>query len=347
MLILQHRLYRPAAAYSTALRMMHEANHENRRRQAYRLFDAADQPVVSAGALSRLQPGIFRHHLPDRSGSARRRGAGAARSHRAGRQIRVHSHARFDRFRRLHRNRTGDPGPPARRGGRLHPRDVSRRRRADRGRPRALGVSQEARHAEDRGRKRRLGRHLALWFRAVRLRHHGLQAPLRRSRHRAEELAGAELHPEDHSACRRLSTDLRTGALSPRGHYAEGGVDRPRRARPVSPRARRRRTPTGARGALGAAFQGGFDAGPWDGCVRLYGEIGAVIPERARREPAMTNLALTVIPREGGASSTPGFFLNFVMPGLVPAIHVSATRRKTWMPATSAGMTMVRAPGSL
>ena len=56
---------------------------EDRRCQANRLFDAADQPVVSAGALSVLQPRIFRHHLPDRSGGARRRGAGAARSHRS------------------------------------------------------------------------------------------------------------------------------------------------------------------------------------------------------------------------------------------------------------------------
>ena len=30
---------------------------------------------------------------------------------------------------------------------------------------------------------------------------------------------------------------------------------------------------------------------------------------------------------------------SFVMAGLVPAIHVFATE-KTWMPATSAGMTM-------
>jgi hypothetical protein len=29
------------------------------------------------------------------------------------------------------------------------------------------------------------------------------------------------------------------------------------------------------------------------------------------------------------------------MAGLVPAIHVFAKKRKTWMPATSAGMTTV------
>ena len=57
---------------------------------------------------------------------------------------------------------------------------------------------------------------------------------------RAEEHEGAEFHSEDHSACRRLPADLRTGALSSRGHRAEGGLDRPRRARPVPARARRR-----------------------------------------------------------------------------------------------------------
>ncbi len=67
--------------------------------------------------------------------------------------------------------------------------------------------------------------------------HHGLQAPSRRPRHRAEGHEGAELHSEDHSACRRQPADLRTGALPSRGHHAEGGLDRPRRARPVSARA--------------------------------------------------------------------------------------------------------------
>ena len=98
------------------------------------------------------------------------------RSHRPDRQIRIHPDAGFDRLRRLHRNRAGDPGPLQRRGRRLYPLDVSRRRRADRGRPRTLGISQEAGDAEDRGRERRAGGIAALRLGAVRVRHHGLQA---------------------------------------------------------------------------------------------------------------------------------------------------------------------------
>ena len=53
----------------------------------------------------------------------------------------------------------------------------------------------------------------------------------------------------------------------------EGSLDRPRRARPVPARARRRGAAAGARGDLGAAFQGGSDAGARDGGVRLPGEV--------------------------------------------------------------------------
>ena len=52
---------------------------------------------------------------------------------------------------------------------------------ADRRRPRALGISEEAGKAEDRGRERRAGRHAALRLGALRFRHHGLQAPPGRS----------------------------------------------------------------------------------------------------------------------------------------------------------------------
>ena len=38
---------------------------------------------------------------------------------------------------------------------------------------------------------------------------------------------GAELHAQDHPACRRQPADLRTGALLSRGHHAEGSMDRP------------------------------------------------------------------------------------------------------------------------
>ena len=143
--------------------------HEDRRRQEKCLFDAADQSVVSAGAVPFLQPRIFCHHLSDRSGSARGGGAGAARGHGFRRQIRIHPDARLDRLRRLHRNRAGDPGPPQWRGWRLYPRDVSGRRRADRRRPRVMGISQEAGDAQDRGRKRRAGGNAALRLGALRL----------------------------------------------------------------------------------------------------------------------------------------------------------------------------------
>ena len=43
------------------------------------------------------------------------------------------------------------------------------------------GIPEEARAAEDGGRERRAGRHAALRLGALRLRHHGLQAPRRRS----------------------------------------------------------------------------------------------------------------------------------------------------------------------
>src|SRR5216684_3313604 len=75
----------PAAVSCRIMRstaqLTYEAGNEDRRRQANRLFDAADQPVIPAGPLSVLQPGIFRHHLSHRSGGARHRGTGAAGSH--------------------------------------------------------------------------------------------------------------------------------------------------------------------------------------------------------------------------------------------------------------------------
>ena len=54
----------------------------------------------------------------------------------------------FDRLRRLHRDRAGDPGPLQGRRGRLRPFDVSGRRGADRRWPRAVGISQETGLAE-------------------------------------------------------------------------------------------------------------------------------------------------------------------------------------------------------
>ena len=84
---------------------------------------------------------------------------------------------------------------------------------------------------------------------------------------------GAELHAQDHSACRRHPADLRTGALLSGRHRAEGGVDRPRGARPVPACALRRGAAAGARSGLRASLQGGPDAGAGDGGVRLHGEV--------------------------------------------------------------------------
>ena len=74
------------------------------------------------------------------------------------------------------------------------------------------------------------------------------------------------------------AADLRTGALSTPGNHAEGGLDRSGRARPVSARACGCRAAAGARGDLGAAFQGRSDAGAREHRVRLYGEVTNVIP---------------------------------------------------------------------
>ena len=155
-------------------------SHEDRRRPPHRLFDAADQSGLPAGALPLLQPRILRHHLPHRSRALAAVVPEPLEVAEPVVQIRIHPHARFHRLRRLHRNRAGDPGALQGRGGRLCPRDVSRRRGADRRRPRALGFSQETREAEDRHRERRAGRHAALRLGALRLRHHGLQASRRR-----------------------------------------------------------------------------------------------------------------------------------------------------------------------
>ena len=63
--------------------------------------------------------------------------------------------------------------------------------------------------------------------------------------------------------------------------HIEGSLDRPRGARPVPARARRRGKAAGARGGLRAAFQGGSDARAGDGGVRLFEEMSTVIPGRA------------------------------------------------------------------
>ena len=92
-------------------------------------------------------------------------------------EVRVHPHARFHRLRRLHRERPGDPGVAQRPARELHALHVPRRRVGDRGRARALGLSQEAREPEPQDREGHAGRHPRLRSGARGHRHDGLQAP--------------------------------------------------------------------------------------------------------------------------------------------------------------------------
>src|SRR5262249_31984289 len=96
-------------------------------------------------------------------GQAARGRARAPRGGRAPRQVRVHPYAGLHRLRRLYRNRPGHPGALPRPQGRLQPLHVSQRRAADRGRPRALGLSEKARQSDAPRRDRSNGRHARLW----------------------------------------------------------------------------------------------------------------------------------------------------------------------------------------
>ena len=99
-------------------------------------------------------------------------------------------------------------------GRQLHPSDVPQRSSADRGRARAVGLSQEAGGAEAGRRDRHAGRHPELRLGPHRHRHHGLQAPRPRHRARSQEARRAEFPAQDHPACRRHGAHLRAGALS-------------------------------------------------------------------------------------------------------------------------------------
>ena len=133
----------------------------------------------------------------------RARGARAARDRRADGQVRVHPHAGFHRLRRLHRDRAGHPGQVSGPQGRLHPLHVPQRRAADRRRPRALGLSEEAREPDAASRDRHIGRHARLWPGPRRHRHHGIQAQVRRPGRGPRLARGPELPAQDHSARRR------------------------------------------------------------------------------------------------------------------------------------------------
>jgi len=119
--------------------MTDEASDEDRRRQANRLFDAADQPVIPAGAVSLLQSRIFHHHLPHRSEALA--AWCRSRSKSPSQSSNTNSSACPDSTGFGDYTETGQviPGPLGGRGGRLRSFDVSGRRGADRRRPRALG----------------------------------------------------------------------------------------------------------------------------------------------------------------------------------------------------------------
>ena len=102
------------------------------------------------------------------------RAAGADRS--AARALRMDQDAGQLRLRQLHRIRHGDPVPVQRRGGQFRLADVSRRRSADRRRPRDLGLSEEIRPPEARSRQGHADRHARICRPARRHGHHGLQA---------------------------------------------------------------------------------------------------------------------------------------------------------------------------
>ena len=230
-----------ACASSTSSRRAHPkgAPHERRRSQEARLRDAAHQPGLSAGPLPLRQPRIRHHHLPHRSRRAARGGArAAARSTEPIVKyefIRMPDSTGFGDY-----TETGQVIPVRfqRREGRLRPRDVPRRRRADRRRPRDLGLSQEARDAEAQRREGHAGRHAATTARCrspsatMGYKHRALDpTPL------ADVADRAELPAQDHPARRRHAAHLRAGALLLRGRHGEGRLGRPGGAGALPPRA--------------------------------------------------------------------------------------------------------------
>ena len=145
------------------------------------------------------------------------------------RQIRIHPHAGFDRFRRLHRSRSSHSRAVQRHGRHLCPCHVSRRRArrspvaasygaSRRNSPRPSSVKSDVLvgtlhygsvlcAAGTMGYKHRI------------VDHAGAQAD-----------EGAELPGQDHPACRRHAAHLRTGALSPDDITVKGPGPAPRRS---------------------------------------------------------------------------------------------------------------------
>ena len=142
-------------------------------------------------------------------------------------QVRVHSHAGFDRFRRLHRNRPGHPRVVPGQTGRLLPIACSRM------------TSRRSPAGASCGAFRRSSPVPACAPRSTRWSAPSTTGPSglrpgrwatstsrliwRRSRRRSRR---AELPPEDHPACRRQRAHLRAGRILPRGHHDQRRMDR-------------------------------------------------------------------------------------------------------------------------
>ena len=98
-------------------------------------------------------------------------------------------------------------------GRRLRARHVSRRQLADRRRPRDLGLPKKLATPKSAHENETLVGTLHYGIGALRHRHHGLQASRARSRAAAQEPGQAQLHDQDHPACRLHAAHLRAGAL--------------------------------------------------------------------------------------------------------------------------------------
>ena len=165
---------------------------------------------------------------------AARARAGAARGRRAAGQVRVHPHAGLDRLRRLHRERAGHPGVASKgRKGGYYPLHVPQRPSADRRRPRALGLSEEARQA------RRCRPRSTRWSARSTTARCAIATGTMGYKHKQADLAPRSRprwrRPTSCSRSSRMSTARRASAswssTTSTDVDAEGRLDRPGRAR--------------------------------------------------------------------------------------------------------------------